>query len=209
MFRIKSIARVQKFNSQGTFLAKWGSYGNNPNQFLIPLGIAVDNAGSVFVVDLGAKSIKKFSVNPPATIIASDMSGTQKDVFQAGEPMYATVPSAGQTVTLYVTLHKSTWNEQDALVDVSSGCEIQFLPSSGTQTLLVWSSSLPGVYDLVLDSNNNGVFDFGDRIDQGNQINGIFVVPEYFLGGLAALGACFVGFAVFKKRSSLPSFKRQ
>jgi hypothetical protein len=30
-----------------------------------------------------------------------------------------------------------------------------------------------------------------------------FVVPEYFFGGLAALGACFVGFAVFKKRSAI------
>ena len=38
---------------------------------------------------------------------------------------------------------------------------------------------------------------------------GIMVVPEYVLGGLAALGACFVGFVAFKKRSSLPSFGRQ
>jgi hypothetical protein len=33
-------------------------------------------------------------------------------------------------------------------------------------------------------------------------------LSEYTLVGLAALGACFVGFAVFKKRSSLPHFKR-
>jgi hypothetical protein len=32
----------------------------------------------------------------------------------------------------------------------------------------------------------------------------VHVVPEYIFGGLAALGACIVGFAVFKKRSSLP-----
>ncbi len=35
-----------------------------------------------------------------------------------------------------------------------------------------------------------------------------FVVPEYLIGGLAALGACFVAFALFKKRSSLPHFKQ-
>ncbi len=31
-----------------------------------------------------------------------------------------------------------------------------------------------------------------------------FQAPEYALGGLAALGACFVGLALFKKRGSLP-----
>jgi hypothetical protein len=35
---------------------------------------------------------------------------------------------------------------------------------------------------------------------------GLFVVPEYVLGGLAVLGACFVGFAIFKKRGSHPHF---
>jgi hypothetical protein len=38
--------------------------------------------------------------------------------------------------------------------------------------------------------------------------NNLLVVPEYLLGGLAALGACFVGFVAFKKRGSLPHFKR-
>ncbi len=42
----------------------------------------------------------------------------------------------------------------------------------------------------------------------GEQVGNLYVVPEYFFGSLAALGACFVGFAVFKKRSSLPYFKR-
>jgi hypothetical protein len=36
----------------------------------------------------------------------------------------------------------------------------------------------------------------------------VTVVPEYLFGGLAAMVSCFVGFAVFKKRSSLPHFKR-
>jgi hypothetical protein len=37
---------------------------------------------------------------------------------------------------------------------------------------------------------------------------GLFVIPEYLFGGLAALGACLIGFVAFKKRSSLPHFKR-
>jgi len=31
----------------------------------------------------------------------------------------------------------------------------------------------------------------------------VHIVPEYMFGGLAAIGACFVGFVTFKKRSSL------
>ena len=34
-----------------------------------------------------------------------------------------------------------------------------------------------------------------------------FVVPEYAFGGLLALGACFAGLIVFKKRSSLSHLK--
>jgi hypothetical protein len=33
----------------------------------------------------------------------------------------------------------------------------------------------------------------------------LFVVPEYLFGTLDAMTACFVGFAIFKKRSSLPN----
>jgi hypothetical protein len=36
---------------------------------------------------------------------------------------------------------------------------------------------------------------------------GLMVVPEYIAGALTALGACFVGFVVFKKRSSLPQLR--
>lgn len=36
--------------------------------------------------------------------------------------------------------------------------------------------------------------------------NLLFVVPEYLFGGLAAIGACFAGFAVFKKSGSLSTY---
>jgi hypothetical protein len=35
----------------------------------------------------------------------------------------------------------------------------------------------------------------------------LFVVPEYIFGALAALGACFVGFVAFKKRSNIPHLR--
>ena len=46
-------ARVQKFDSAGTFLTQWGSSGTGPGQFTEPAGLAVDAAGKVYVADAG------------------------------------------------------------------------------------------------------------------------------------------------------------
>ena len=43
--------RVQKFNNNGTFIAKWGTPGINDTQFNNPTGIAVDASGNVYVID--------------------------------------------------------------------------------------------------------------------------------------------------------------
>jgi hypothetical protein len=43
--------RVQRFSSDGTFIATWGSTGDGPGQFFLPQAIAVDPAGSIYVMD--------------------------------------------------------------------------------------------------------------------------------------------------------------
>ena len=43
--------RVQKFTSQGEFIARWGSLGSGDGQFDKPVGVAVDEAGNVYVAD--------------------------------------------------------------------------------------------------------------------------------------------------------------
>ena len=53
--------RVQKFDSNGKFITKWGSYGNGDGQFSYPAYIAVDTSGNVYVVDSGR--IQKFDSN--------------------------------------------------------------------------------------------------------------------------------------------------
>jgi len=44
---------VQKFDSDGNFITKWGSEGSAEGQFDRPLGISLDSAGNVYVVDTG------------------------------------------------------------------------------------------------------------------------------------------------------------
>jgi len=53
--------RIQKFDSEGNFLTKWGTEGSGDGQFKRPVGIAVDVSGNVYVVDSRNHRIQKFS----------------------------------------------------------------------------------------------------------------------------------------------------
>jgi DNA-binding beta-propeller fold protein YncE len=54
--------RVQKFDSNGNFITKWGSEGDGEGQFDIPEGIAIDSSGNVYVADTHNSRIQKFAV---------------------------------------------------------------------------------------------------------------------------------------------------
>lgn len=45
------IPRIQVFTSTGAFVTQWGSYGPAPGQLIIPIHLAVDWAGRVYVAD--------------------------------------------------------------------------------------------------------------------------------------------------------------
>jgi len=73
--------RVQVFDSAGNFIDKWtigktlkGHWGGIGGVALdfhalwgIPIGLALDGQGNIYVVDVGAGSIKKFHLEPPHT----------------------------------------------------------------------------------------------------------------------------------------------
>jgi len=52
---------VQKFTSDGVFLARWGTSGSADGEFDGPAGIAVDASGNVYVADDGNARVQKFS----------------------------------------------------------------------------------------------------------------------------------------------------
>jgi len=51
---------VQKFDSDGNFITRWGSKGSGDGQFDGPVDIALDNGGNVYVTDRWNHRIQKF-----------------------------------------------------------------------------------------------------------------------------------------------------
>src|SRR5205807_9210768 len=55
--------RIEKFSTDGTILATWGTSGTGNGQFKAPTGVAVNSAGSIYVVDTGNIRIEKLDSN--------------------------------------------------------------------------------------------------------------------------------------------------
>lgn len=52
--------RIVKFDSNGTYLAQWGSRGNGNDQFEFPYDVAIDSADNVYVLDHWENQIKVY-----------------------------------------------------------------------------------------------------------------------------------------------------
>jgi sugar lactone lactonase YvrE len=55
--------RIQKFNSSGGFITKWGACCSPDGYFNVPYGVATDSSGNVYVADTYNHRIQKFNSN--------------------------------------------------------------------------------------------------------------------------------------------------
>jgi hypothetical protein len=142
------------------------------------------------------------------TVQSTTSTGVIKNEFSIIDTIYASGQyfNGADTVDIYIVTHQDIWSLNDLLVDQSGGKETATTTGAGVlETTAVWANPTPGLYDIVVDINQNGKYDTGDTVDYidvtagGN--GGLFVVPEYPLGALVAVGSCFVAFLLFKKRS--------
>ncbi|HUK38061.1 MAG TPA: hypothetical protein VLV30_02980, partial [Methanomicrobiales archaeon] len=58
--------RIQKFDSNGNFITRWGCSGTDDGHFQNAIGVAVDAAGNVYVTDAYNNRVQEFAmVNSP------------------------------------------------------------------------------------------------------------------------------------------------
>ncbi len=171
--------RIQKFDSTGKFLGKWGTRGSGPGQFETPISIALDSSGRfVYVVDKGNHRVQKFDVSrspvqfvtqwgSPCNLTVTPPTGRCVDPDGSGplqvgdgqfyEPQAIAVDSAGN---IYVS---DTGNHRIQKFDANG----KFLTKWGRNGIAPGQFDVPrglaftqqGVL-LVVDQNNHRVQEF-------------------------------------------------
>jgi RNA polymerase sigma factor (sigma-70 family) len=154
-------SRIQKFDSNGNPLMKWGSEGSGDGQFNYPHGIAIDSDGNIYVVDSNNHRIQKFDSEGNFLM----KWGTQgPDDGQFGWSYGITIDSSGN---IYV---------------ISGYSRIQKFDSQG-KFLMKWGSEGAGdgqfswFYGIAVDNSGNiYVADTGNNRIQKFDSNGNFLM---------------------------------
>ncbi len=70
--------RVQRFDSEGNYIDRWGSSGSSSSQLTSPQGLAVDPSGNLYVADTNNHRIEKASAFTPlsSTAVTMDEDGS-------------------------------------------------------------------------------------------------------------------------------------
>ena len=142
------------------FVTKWGSYGSEDGQFIIPWGVAVDSSGNVYVADNENHRIQKFtSVGTFITKWGSYGSGDG----QLGFPRGVAVDSSDN---VYVADNENN--------------RIQKFTSTGTY-ITQWECGFSLLREVAVDSSDN-VYVSGDHSIRKFTSDGTFVTEWGELG---------------------------
>jgi hypothetical protein len=128
-----------------------------------------------------------FTVQGPAQPIvrvdlASDEQGKYRDSFSADETVTIWVNPPNRPLIpfmmarKYICPHKETWNYGDQLVDVTGRAEWDLVRFAclNQYRYPVWAPPLTsGIYDPVIDVNQNGVYDQGDILGKPFEVRGV------------------------------------
>jgi DNA-binding beta-propeller fold protein YncE len=92
-------SRIQKFDSNGNFLTKWGSHGTGDGQFNHPNGVAVEKTGNVYVADFENGRIQVFA---PSTKINNVQTNHPAIAESVGKPQTTNHPPDAFNQTVVV-----------------------------------------------------------------------------------------------------------
>ena len=118
-------------------------------------------------------------------VISADAIGNDKDAFEVGETVYAVTlfgSAVETTARVYIVEDQETWTLNDALIDVTPN-DFEKVTAVGNCliTTAIWipEDSDVGNYDIVLDSNCDGILNGNDRIDSQFGVGFSVHVPEF------------------------------
>jgi hypothetical protein len=136
-----------------------------------------------------------------------DASGIKKDTFSVGMDVYINGTSFENDTlyNLYLVEDQAIWSDGIAIPTRVSGTATTVTSDAGGNIPLnlAWAGSLnPGKYDVVVDVNDNGIYDAGvDALDDSDieVTAGLFVIPEIALGTIYAM-ICMIFACIVRAR---------
>jgi hypothetical protein len=151
---------------------------------------------------------------PKPTIESCDSMGITKNSFNVGENLYVKGSGYGYPAWIFVTITKDiTWTDQMPIPVLNDPDHVWGVSGFQSNTVgelipstFIWLELDPGKYDIVVDVNDNGVYDeCVDALDDFDiDTAGFFVVPEVAVGSLMAAAAMFaaLGLFAYKKKQT-------
>ncbi|QDU85618.1 hypothetical protein Pla163_27500 [Planctomycetes bacterium Pla163] len=168
-------------------------FGGAVADIAAPGGLALSNGASLEVVDVPTTR----GVELGGRALNAAPGFTPQVVFQTGQPISVAVDAfrqpyvAGKQVDVYLVEARSAaeWASSAVLVDASSDGPETFRPRTtrfSSNHIVIEPGALPGstgeelgaAYDVVVDTNRNGLLDDGDLIDGLGDEVGLYIVPE-------------------------------
>lgn len=107
----------------------------------------------------------------------------------------------GMTADIYVVMHKPSWSLGDLLIDAGRGPKTFTLTGTVIRDNIIQVAG-PGdldsdagtdigvPYDVIIDTDRNGVFSDGDFLDGTSTEAGFYVVKDLVMGGPLAVALC-------------------
>ncbi len=120
---------------------------------------------SVFILSV----VTAQSTNP----WAASPTGAEKNKFDSLDDVYVRSGKLCQPATevdLYIVDNNDAWADGDELDDVRGAAEPIVLIGNAIPLTKIWENPDGGDYDIVVDCNRNGEYDFGDQIDDFEDI---------------------------------------
>jgi hypothetical protein len=131
----------------------------------------------------------------PPSVESSNLSGDTQDIFQPGESVFAKgsgyIPNTRYDLCV---VNDTTWTNDMfipsrvmdtatyVITDSNGNISYSYLSSSCGPPALIWTSSVVGTYDIVVDVNHNQKYDKGTDVLDDMDVDGsagFETVPEF------------------------------